>query len=85
MFNIIPRPRHGNAPRRLTSLAVALVLALLAGHAFAESAQDLHLKFVNVVDSTQGLSDFSQFPALNNHGDVAFLAFQNGSEQDVFK
>jgi hypothetical protein len=40
---------------------------------------------VNVADSAQGLSGFSQFPAVNNRGAVAFVATQNGTEQDVFK
>ena len=42
-------------------------------------------RFVNVADSTQGLSDFSQFPAINNRGAVSFVATHNGVEQEVFK
>lgn len=74
------------AARKFASLAAAAVLlALFAGQAFAESPQDTHIKFVNVADSTQGLSGFSQFPAINNQGAVAFVATQSGTEQQVFK
>jgi hypothetical protein len=64
---------------------MVFTLTLLASQAVAESPQGAHIKFVNVADTTQGLSDFSQFPAINNRGAVAFVATQNGTEQDVFK
>jgi hypothetical protein len=61
------------------------VLALFAGQASAETLQITRIRFVNVADSTQGLSGFSQFPAINNRGAVAFVATQIGTGQEVFK
>src|SRR5436305_1129726 len=66
------------------TLAAMCLLALFASQASAESPEKTHIKFVNVADNTQGLSEFSQFPAINNRGTVAFIA-QNGSGQEVFK
>jgi len=94
----VPRRRVGiSSDKRQTSrsrlrllpkfgtLAAIVVLAVSIGQVFAEDAQNLHFKFVNVADSTQGLSDFSQFPAISNGGVVAFLATQNDTEQEVFR
>jgi len=67
-----------------TGRFVMVLLALYTGQASAQSQQKPHIKFVNVADSTQGLSGFSQFPAINNQGEVAFLATQ-GTDQKVFK
>ena len=39
---------------------------------------------MNVVDSTQGYGGFSQFPAINNRGSVAFIADRSDG-QGVFK
>ena len=75
------RPSAG----KFGSLAAVFVLALFAGQASAEAPQNIHIKFVNVADSTQGLSEFSQFPAINNRGAVAFVATENGANQEVFK
>jgi hypothetical protein len=69
----------------LAGLAAALLLVLSAGQAFAETPQNIDIKFANVADSTQGLSGFSQFPAINNQGAVAFVARQDGADQEVFK
>ncbi len=63
---------------------VMVLLALYAGLASAQSQQKSHIKFVNIADSTQGFSGFSQFPAINNQGSVAFLAIQ-GTDQKVFR
>ena len=65
-------------------LALGLLLLPCAGQALAENPQQVHVEFVNVADSTQGLSDLSQFPAINNQGSVAFVATR-GSDQKVFK
>lgn len=65
---------------KVISLA-ALLLVVSACQAFAQT----RINFVNVADSTQGLSQFSQFPAINNRGAVAFVATQNDGTQDVFK
>ncbi|MBZ5506145.1 MAG: hypothetical protein LAO78_11850 [Acidobacteriia bacterium] len=75
----------GPAASKLGSWAVALLLALFAGQASAETPQNIHIKFVNVADSTQGLASFSQFPAINNRGAVAFVAMQSSTGQEVFK
>jgi hypothetical protein len=74
-----------SAALKLGALAMVFMLTLSASRAAAESPQAAHITFVNVADSTQGLSEFSQFPAINNRGAVAFVATQNGTEQDVFK
>jgi hypothetical protein len=66
---------------RLTTLAAVFLLVLSACQAFAQT----HIEFVNVADSTQGLSQFSQFPAINNRGAVAFVATESDATQDVFK
>lgn len=73
------------AAGRFGSLAALLVLTLFAAQAFAETPQTTRIKFVNVADSTQGLVGFSQFPAINNRGAVAFVARQNGGDQEVIK
>ena len=75
------RPAAG----RFASLAAVFLLAAFAGQASAEAPHGSHITFVNVADSTQGLSIFSQFPAINNRGAVAFVATQSGGEQKVFK
>ena len=62
------------------TLVAILVLAMSNG----ASAQT-RVTFMNVADSTQGLSDFSQFPAINNRGAVSFVATHNGVEQQVVK
>jgi hypothetical protein len=73
------------AAGKFGSLAAVFVLALFARQASAETPQNSHIKFTNVADSTQGLFGFSQFPAINNRGAVAFVATQSGTGQEVFK
>jgi hypothetical protein len=70
---------------RVASLVAVFLLVMSACPVFAQAPQKTHIKFVNVADSTQGLSQFSQFPAINNRGAVAFVATQSGTEQGVFK
>jgi hypothetical protein len=84
MLNLLIQGTRTSAVKFL-NLAAMLLLALLANQTFAETPQTTHIKFVNVADSTQGLSGFSQFPAINNHGAVAFIATQPGIGQGVFK
>ena len=55
MLNLLRKPW---TPGRF----VLVLFALYAGQAFAQLPQGTHIKFENVADSTQGLSDFSQFP-----------------------
>jgi hypothetical protein len=53
--------------------------------AHAESGKKkFDFEFTNVADSTQGFSQFETFPAINNKSDVAFVAFQDGS-QSIFR
>ncbi|HET8889571.1 MAG TPA: choice-of-anchor tandem repeat NxxGxxAF-containing protein [Candidatus Angelobacter sp.] len=80
MLNL-PAVNARPAVGRVTSLAAVFLLVVSACQAFAQT----HIKFVNVADSTQGLSQFSQFPAINNRGAVAFVATQSDNTQDVFK
>lgn len=75
----------GRAAGKFGSLTGVLLLALTAGQAFAGSPQKPHVEFVNVADSTQGLAGFSQFPAINRAGAVAFVATQTGVGQGVFR
>ena len=42
------------------------------------------IEFTNVVDSTSGFGAFGNFPAINNHGAIAFTAVQNGVGAGVF-
>src|SRR5215467_2587586 len=84
MLSIFTKSRN-RATGKFRGLAAALLLALSAGRALAETPHNIHIKFANVADSTQGFSGFSQFPAINNRGAVAFVAAQNGGSQCVFK
>jgi hypothetical protein len=56
-----------------------------SSHAFAQNSQKPHFTFVNVADSTQGVSGFSQFPAINEAGAVAFVASDSDKKQGVFR
>lgn len=72
--------------------AAAAALAILASAtAFSQnpgssqnpgqSHQKYDVEFVKVVDSTQqGFTGFRTFPSINNHGEVAFVAVQDGVE-----
>ena len=80
MLNL-PTENARPALGRVATLAAAFLLVVSACQAFAQT----RIKFVNVADSTQGLSQFSQFPAINNRGAVAFVAAQGDTEQGVFK
>jgi len=43
------------------------------------------IEFIKVVDSTtQGFTTFNKFPAINNHGEVAFVGVRNG-DAGVFR
>lgn len=69
---------------KLRVLAAIFLLAVCIGQTFAEDPQNLRFKFVNVADSTQGLSAFSKFPAINDPGAVAFVATSSDGKQGVF-
>jgi hypothetical protein len=76
MLNILTKSWH--------AAMLAIPLALCAGQALAQLPQRTQIKFENIADNTQGFSDLSQFPAINNQGSVAFVAAQ-GPEQQIFK
>jgi hypothetical protein len=80
-----PEPSIRQSVRIFLSLIAVCALALFSGQAHGENQQSPKIKFVNVADSTQGLSDFSQFPAINHRGAVAFLATQDGVGQEVIQ
>jgi len=73
---------------RVRSLFVAALLLACAfctvTRAIAQITKN-DFEFVNVADSTQGFGGFSQFPAINNRGAVAFVATRSGLGQGVFK
>jgi hypothetical protein len=77
-------PTAGRHAIKFNLCVAALMLMLIAGQGMA-NAQRTHAEFVNVVDSTQGYSGFSQFPAINARGSVAFAAFQDDGSQGVFQ
>ena len=75
---------HERIPRSAgTTFATLVAIFVLA--MFNGASAQTRVTFMNVADSTQGLSDFSQFPAINNRGAVSFVATHNGAEQQVFK
>jgi len=84
MLNL-PAENARRALGRVASLAAMFLLVVSACPAMAQAPQKTHIEFANVADITQGLSQFSQFPAINNRGAVAFVATQSGTEQGVFK
>jgi hypothetical protein len=69
---------------------VVLALAILTSiPAFSEdhsqSGKNYKFEFTNIADTTQGFSSFGVFPAINNHGEVAFNAIRNDSGAGVFR
>jgi len=70
---------------RFSRRVAILLVALFAGQAFAQPQQKTQISFVNVADTAQGLTGFSQFPAINNHDAVAFTAVQPGTAQEVLR
>lgn len=84
MLNL-PAVNARRALGRVASLAAVFLFLVSASPAIAQAPQNTRFRFANVADSTQGLSQFSQFPAINNRGAVAFVARQSDNTQDVFK
>src|SRR3954453_944004 len=66
-------------------LTAAAFCAVTAGVASAQSGKKYDFEFINVADSPQGLSNFQTFPAINNKGQVVFVAFRSGVGQGVFR
>jgi hypothetical protein len=73
---------------RKPAIGVLVLTILTSMPAFSERPgspdKEYEIEFVNVVDSTRGFAGFMSFPAINNHGDVAFAAVRNG-EEGVFR
>src|SRR6059058_2754416 len=65
-------------------LLLAFLLTIFGSQTFAQSKKP-HFTFVNVADSTNGLSAFSKFPAINNAGAVAFVASGSDKKQGVLR
>ncbi|HTP36039.1 MAG TPA: choice-of-anchor tandem repeat NxxGxxAF-containing protein [Candidatus Acidoferrales bacterium] len=63
--------------------------ALLAlGPVFCQvqsSGKSYAFEFTEVVDSTNGFNSIGSFPAINNHGEVAFRAASNGGTEGIFR
>jgi hypothetical protein len=67
------------------AIMAALLLSASTGLTSAESGKKYDFEFTNVTDSTQGLTDFQTFPAINNKSDVVLTAFRSGYGQGVFR
>jgi hypothetical protein len=65
--------------------ATALLLAAHAGYAFSQNRAHSDFQFVNVADTTQGFTSFSTFPAINDHGAIAFEATLPGAVDGIFR
>jgi hypothetical protein len=73
------------APGKNVILTVALLVALIAGQVSAVTPTNHDFEFVNVADTSQGFSAFSSFPAINDGGEVAFVATGADFVQGVYK
>jgi len=75
-------------PRRRAAAAVAIALltstAAFSDNSGGQGKKKFKIDFVKVADTTQGYSGFQTFPAINNHGEVAFVAADKDGE-GVFK
>jgi hypothetical protein len=76
--------KPGRRQIRLLTAAIVLLVAA-ASLCDAQPARRWDFEFEKVVDSTQGFSDFATFPAMNNHGAVAFVAYRSGVGNGVFR
>jgi hypothetical protein len=50
-----------------------------------QSGKNYKFEFTRVVDTTHGFSSFGNFPAINNHGEVAFSAISSDNGEGVFR
>lgn len=72
-----------NRARRISSqITLVLVLAILPAvpalcQDDRQTAKSYKFEFTNIADTTQGFGAFGLFPAINNHGEVAFTANRN--------
>jgi hypothetical protein len=78
----------GHAMRKRGVGAVTLAILTSVSGFSAENQQGgkkNDIEFIKVVDSTtQGFTAFDKFPAINNHGEVAFVGVRNG-DTEVFR
>jgi hypothetical protein len=86
----INAPATSSAVAKSKQAAIVLTLAALTlAPALCQepprSGKKYDIEFTNMVDSTKGFAAFESFPAINNHGDVAFTANQNGVGPGVFR
>jgi hypothetical protein len=74
---------------KMLSHVLRVAPALLAlGPAFCQlqpPGKAYAFEFTGVVDSTNGFNAFGGFPAINNHGEVAFRAVRDGEGEGVFR
>ena len=71
-----------NTFRTISGTAFALAI-LTAVPAFAQ--KKFQFEFVKVADTTQGFSSFKTFPAINNHGEVTFVAVRDHYGEGAFR
>src|SRR5579872_3498190 len=65
---------------KIPGLATVLMLLVSLGDANGQNKALPDFRFVNVADSTQIFTSFATFPAINNHGAVAFEAIGLSSD-----
>lgn len=77
------RARH----RRTAGLLALTTLTSLTAFSEERSQADKRyaFEFTRIADSTQGYSAFGSFPAINNHGEVAFIANRTDTGPGVFR
>ena len=63
----------------------AVLLAASAGYSLGQDKTRSDFKFVNVADTTQGFTSFATFPAINDHGVVAFEAGGPGTDEGIYR
>jgi hypothetical protein len=68
----------------VTVLALAVLTIVPVFCQEPEPDKKYEIEFINVVDTTKGFGAFGNFPAINNHGKIAFTAVQNGVGAGVF-
>ena len=86
--NIVPSTKtkttHSSGVK-IPGLAIVLIVVVSLGDAHGQNKARSDFRFVNVVDSTQVFTSFATFPAINNHGAVAFEAIGPGTDDGVYQ
>lgn len=73
---------------RVRELLRVASAALVLGPACCQAqspGKSYEFEFTGVVDSTKGFNLFGDFPAINNHGEVAFRASRDGQSDGIFR